>query len=200
VSWAQSRSAVAFGAVCNEVARVELHSGNGAVRQVPLVEGLFAVRARPGDQLYAVTASGGHVPVGAPAPAAPVPTAVFAGPRPVAQLNLLPPSGAGGAKSPAGKAQVVMIGSGRRGIVISARSMPANTRGDAYAVWLFSDKLHLVMLGFVNPGVGRNGRLSTAGGLPGDAASYRYILITLETSHSPRVPGRVVLEGSFAVR
>ncbi|MGZ4174088.1 MAG: hypothetical protein ACXVQR_06380, partial [Solirubrobacteraceae bacterium] len=113
--------------------------------------------------------------------------------RVVAQINLTTPTGA---KSPVGVAQVVKQGTST-GIIIVASGVPANTKQDAYAVWLFKPGGQAKILGFVNPGVGTTGRLQTAGGLPTDAAKYTQLLITRETQANPKTPGTTVLQGSL---
>jgi hypothetical protein len=49
----------------------------------------------------------------------------------------------------------------------------------------------------VNPGVGKNGRLETAGGLPSNAGRFKQLLVTLETTANPKSPGQIVLEGTL---
>jgi Sigma-70, region 4 len=117
-------------------------------------------------------------------------------PTVVAQINLKPPSGGG--KSEAGIAEVLKQGS-KKGIAIVAQHMPPNTRKppNAYAVWLYNSSNDAKLLGFVNPGVGKNGRLSTAGQLPTNASHFHKLIITLETTASPKTPGAVVLSGAF---
>ena len=113
------------------------------------------------------------------------------GSRPVAQINLTPPHT--GTKA-SGIAQVVKSGS-TYGIVIVADHIPPNGKTNAYAFWLYNSPSHVKLLGFVNPGVGKNGRLSTAGSLPPNALTYTRILITLEHNAQPRSPGRPILQG-----
>ena len=79
--------------------------------------------------------------------------------------------------------------------MIAADHIPPNGKTNAYAVWLYRSPSHLKLLGFVNPGVGTNGKLSTAGWLPSSVRGYTQILITLEHKAQPRSPGRVILEG-----
>lgn len=110
------------------------------------------------------------------------------------QVNLLNPSGS---KSTVGIADVLRKG-GTTAIAIVATGVPANTKHDAYAVWLANSATSALRLGFVNPGVGKNGRLQTAGGLPKTASRYKELLITLETHANPSTPGTIVLEGQFA--
>ena len=116
-------------------------------------------------------------------------------PTVVAQINLKPTSGSG---SEAGIAEVLKEGS-KKGIAIVAQHMQPNSRKppNAYAVWLYNSSSDAKLLGFVNPGVGKNGRLSTAGGLPTNAAHFHKLIITLETKASPKTPGAIVLSGAL---
>jgi Sigma-70, region 4 len=113
-------------------------------------------------------------------------------PQVVAQINLNPPSG-GGAK---GIAEVLRQ-QGKTGIAIVAQGLTPNTKKppNAYAVWLYNSPTDSHILGFVNPGVGSNGRLQTAGGLPTNASHFQKLLVTLETRANPKSPGTIVLEG-----
>lgn len=112
---------------------------------------------------------------------------------PVAQVNLRSPT----SSSTIGVAEVLKKGN-TTAIAIVAQGVPANTAHNAYAMWLYNSASDAVRLGFVNPGVGRDGRLRTAGGLPADAARFRELLVTLETHANPSAPGPIVLEGPFA--
>src|SRR5262249_31986689 len=87
------------------------------------------------------------------------PAAALTTPQVVAQINLLPQSHSNKA---AGIAEVLKEGS-TKGIAIVAQHMTPNaTRPpNAYAVWLYNSAGDAKLLGFVNPGVGKNGRLST---------------------------------------
>jgi hypothetical protein len=113
----------------------------------------------------------------------------------VAQINLTPPDPASKA---AGIAEVLKEGA-TDGIAIVAQKLAPNTTSppNAYAVWLYNSPTDAHRLGFVNPGVGSNGRLSTAGGLPSDAARYKELIVTLETTGTPKTPGTIVLRGAL---
>lgn len=113
--------------------------------------------------------------------------------KPVAQINLVSPTGS---KTTAGIAEVLKRGK-TNAVAIVGQGLPANTKHDAYAVWLYNSSTSAVRLGFVNPGVSSNGRLETAGGLPANAASYKQLLVTLETSSNPHSPGKIVLQGTL---
>jgi hypothetical protein len=115
--------------------------------------------------------------------------------RVVAQINLTPPKTGG--KS-AGIAEVLKEGA-NNGIAIVAQNVAPNTTKppNAYAVWLYNSPTDSHILGFVNPGVGTNGRLSTAGPLPANAAHFKQLIVTIETRANPKVPGTVVLQGAL---
>jgi len=113
----------------------------------------------------------------------------------IAEVNLLSPDPTLAHKT-AGIAQVVSDGN-ETGVVIVAQGMPANTRHDAYAVWLANAAGGSDFLGFVSKLVTSNGKLQTDGRLPANASRYSRLLITLETSAHPSSPGAIVLEGAF---
>jgi hypothetical protein len=113
----------------------------------------------------------------------------------VAQINLTP--AAAGSKA-AGIAEVLKEGASN-GIAIVGQNVTPNTTKppNAYAVWLYNSATDAHLLGFVNPGVGANGRLSTAGALPANAAHYKQLIVTLETKASQKVPGKIILQGTL---
>jgi hypothetical protein len=113
----------------------------------------------------------------------------------VAQINLTP--AVAGSKA-AGIAEVLKEGA-NNGIAIVAQNVTPNTTKppNAYAVWLYNSATDAHLLGFVNPGVGVNGRLSTAGALPANAAHYKQVIVTLENKASPKVPGKIILQGAL---
>ncbi|HWE15316.1 MAG TPA: hypothetical protein VG365_17460 [Solirubrobacteraceae bacterium] len=111
----------------------------------------------------------------------------------VAQVNLTPPHS--GSKA-AGIAEVLNEGS-RQGVAIVAQNVPPNSTKppNAYAVWLYNSPQDAQILGFVNPGVGSNGRLSTAGALPSNASHFKHLVVTVETTAKPKAPGMIILQG-----
>lgn len=119
------------------------------------------------------------------------------GARIVAQINLKPPSGQ---SSPVGIAEV-LTAQGQLGVAIAAQGLTANSKHppNAYAVWLYNSPADSKILGFVNPAVGSNGQLKTAGGLPTNASHYQKLLVTLETKSNPKTPGTIVLEGPLSL-
>jgi len=113
----------------------------------------------------------------------------------VAQINLTPPHT--GSKA-VGIAEVLDEGASQ-GVAIVAQNVPPNSKKppNAYAVWLYNSPTDAKILGFVNPGVGSNGRLSTAGALPSDAKHYKNLIITVETNAKPKTPGTIILQGTL---
>ncbi len=113
----------------------------------------------------------------------------------VAQINLLPPIA--GSKA-AGIAEVLKEGA-TDAIAIVAQDVPANTTHppNAYAVWLYNSPTDALRLGFVNPAVGKTGKLSTAGPLPANASHFKQLIITVETQAKPSKPGTIILQGAM---
>jgi hypothetical protein len=113
--------------------------------------------------------------------------------RLVAQINLLPT--VAGSKA-VGVVLVVKQGA-NTGIAIRAQNIPANGKHDAYAVWLYNSPADSLRLGFVTPGVGSSGILQAETLLPSNAARFKQILVTDETSSQPRTPGKQILRGTL---
>jgi hypothetical protein len=116
----------------------------------------------------------------------------------VAQINLSPPPTEKKSKA-AGIAEVLNEGS-TDGVAIVAQNVPPNSTKppNAYAVWLYNSPKDAKILGFVNPGVGKTGRLSTAGALPTNASHYKQLIVTKETTASPKAPGTIILQGALS--
>lgn len=110
----------------------------------------------------------------------------------VGQINLDPPSGTGSTK---GVALVVKDGSAY-GLIIEAQNVVPNNH-NAYAAWLSNSSTDSVRLGFVNPAVGKTGKLQVGTALPANASHYKELLLTVETQSAPKTPGTIVLEGAF---
>jgi hypothetical protein len=109
------------------------------------------------------------------------------------QVNLNSPSGA---KGRAGVAQVISEHS-TLAVLLVAQGMPANTKRNAYAVWLYNSSADSHLVGFVDARVGSSGRLETEGQLPANTSHYKHMLVTVETAQKPKGPGPIVLEGSL---
>ncbi|MDQ6803542.1 MAG: hypothetical protein M3065_00950 [Actinomycetota bacterium] len=130
-------------------------------------------------------------------PPSPIGPGFALSPRPGSPIKLVAQlafAASSGASRPAAVGQVIEQG-GRFGITIVGAGLPANSKRNAYAVWLTNGPRKAKLLGFVNPGVSKNGNLKTAGLLPQHAFRYHRVLITLETHAQPKHPGAVVLEG-----
>jgi Sigma-70, region 4 len=113
----------------------------------------------------------------------------------ISQVNLTPPSGQSKA---AGIAEVLRQGATNGVAIVAQHVTPNSTKPpNAYAVWLYNSPGDAHILGFVNPGVGKNGRLSTAGGLPSNASHFKQLIVTLETSGAPKTPGTIILQGKL---
>ena len=88
---------------------------------------------------------------------------------------------------------------GRWQIAVVAQHVPPNGRADAYAVWLHSEAGDDRLLGFVNPGVGRDRRIKTMGQLPGTVGCYQQVVVSRETTATPKHPRKMVLAGSIKI-
>jgi hypothetical protein len=109
----------------------------------------------------------------------------------VAQVNLNPPTSASTARGIAEFANKYS----RACVALLARGLNANTKRNAYAVWLYNAPTHAQLLGFVNPAVGHNGRARTEGFLPPHWRHFHQLVISLETSADPGRPHHIVLVG-----
>lgn len=115
----------------------------------------------------------------------------------LAQINLSASAAYSKAEGVVQVVQESLDGKVYTGMVIRASGLPANTKHNAYAVWLSNPGGGSKFVGFDGKLVKKNGILKTEGELPADATSYKRILITLETSAKPKTPGTVVLSGNF---
>jgi len=111
----------------------------------------------------------------------------------VGQVNLNPPSG--NSSTAKGVGLVVKDGNAY-GLIIEAQNVAPNNH-NAYAAWLYNSPTDSLRLGFVNPAVGKTGKLQVGSALPTNAGHYTELLLTLETQSNPKTPGTIVLEGPF---
>jgi hypothetical protein len=116
------------------------------------------------------------------------------GAKVITQINLSPSTA--GSKA-AAIADVLQEGTERE-VAIVGQDLPANTKHNSYEVWLYNSQSDAVSLGFVDPGVSANGKLSAAGPLPANASRYRKLVVTTETVAHPKTPGPIVLAGRIA--
>jgi hypothetical protein len=84
-------------------------------------------------------------------------------------------------------------------IELVGTGVPPNTAHDAYAVWLYNSPSDSRLLGFVNPGIKKNGVLRTLGPLPANSSRFKQLLVTRETQPKPRSPGTVILQGALSL-
>jgi Sigma-70, region 4 len=120
-------------------------------------------------------------------------TTTTAKPHVIATIIMTPPSGSGTER---GAAEIVTEGK-LTGVIVAAEHLTPNTKHNAYAVWLNTPGGASHLLGYVSPGVGKKGDLKTSGPLPSNVASYKQILITLETTTNTKTPGPTVLQGNL---
>jgi Sigma-70, region 4 len=99
----------------------------------------------------------------------------------------------------AGIAEIVVEGK-VTGVIVAADHLTPNTTHNAYAVWLSNPSGQSKLLGYVSPAVGKNGDLKTSGPLPSNVASYKEILVTLETTTDTKTPGPTVLSGPLSLK
>jgi hypothetical protein len=163
--------------------------GSGGSKKKPV-----AIASTP-STATSTPALGATTPAATPTTSATTTTSTSTAAKVVAQINLTPP--AAGSKA-AGIAEILREGT-TNGIAIVAQNVPPNTTHppNAYAVWLYNSPTDAKILGFVNPGVPQSGKLSTAGGLPANAAHYKELIVTTETSANPKAPGPVILQGTM---
>jgi hypothetical protein len=116
-------------------------------------------------------------------------------PKVQAQVNLTPPQDA-----PAKKAlAIVQIvdANGQEAVNAVSQGLPSTTKA-AYAIWVYASPSQAKLIGGFNQ-KDNNGHLVYQGALPKgfDITSYNEILVTRETSGSPKRPGRVYLRGDI---
>jgi hypothetical protein len=106
------------------------------------------------------------------------------------QINLTPP---GGGKKPLGVANLVSQ-DGQRALAVVGQELPASGH---YVLWVRNSSA-AKFLGFfpVVTGSGTaKGRLQGLVAAPSDLASYKEMLVTRETSSTPKEPSTIVLQG-----
>jgi Sigma-70, region 4 len=97
----------------------------------------------------------------------------------------------------AGAVEILQSGSKRAFYMIASQLPP--THGFYYAIWLYNSASSHEALSRA-PAVGSSGSFEGGSFLPENAASYKYILLTRETSSKPSAPSaHVVLGAQFSV-
>jgi hypothetical protein len=108
----------------------------------------------------------------------------------VAQINLTPTQPGSKAE---GIADVVRNGT-QRELAIVAQGLAPNTANNAYELWLYNSASDAKSVGF-GPVVGKSGKLAAAGTLPANAAHFKQLIVTVETTKAPKTPGTIVMQG-----
>jgi hypothetical protein len=167
----------------------------GAVAVVLIVVIAMIASGGSSSSSSSSTTSRAATPAASASTTAPTVSTTSTAAKVVAQINLLPPTA--GSKA-AGIAEVLKEGA-TDAIAIVAQNVPANTTQppNAYAVWLYNSPTDAFRLGFVNPAVGKTGKLSTAGPLPANASHFKQVIITVETQAKPAKPGTIILQGAM---
>lgn len=109
------------------------------------------------------------------------------------QINLTPP---GGGSKPLGVANVVSQ-SGKRALAVVGQDLPASGH---YVLWLSDGSSKVKFLGFFPVVTGKGddkGRLQGLVEAPSDLASYKQMIVSRETSSTPKAPTKVILKGSL---
>lgn len=110
------------------------------------------------------------------------------------QVNLNPVEGS----DDKGIAAVTLVAQGdQTAMVFQGQDIPANGRGDVYALWVITNE-NAARLGFT-PRVGNKGRLRFSGPVPEsvDLSQFDAMVLTRETERNPRTPGKVIIAGSL---
>lgn len=140
-----------------------------------------------------------HNVVYGPIPAFSYGATYYAGSRQLAQVlvpaGLVRLAAPPGASTATGQAAISTT-NGTTSMQISARQVPAGP--SHYDVWLYSNPGHEHFLGSrVGPAAWPHNTLYGNAALPANYRSYRRLLVTLQTSSKPTVPGKIVLEGNI---
>jgi sigma-70-like protein len=116
-------------------------------------------------------------------------------PKVQAQVNLTAPQGAPARKAVA-IVQIVEVDGTEAVNAVSQGLTPSNK--SAFAIWVYSSPSHAKLIGGFNK-KDKNGHLVYQGALPNDfdITGYSKILVTRETSGSPKQPGTVYLSGDI---
>jgi hypothetical protein len=112
-------------------------------------------------------------------------------PRPEAQVNLRGPRGS----KALGVAQIVST-QGQRAMALVAQGLAASPQG--YVVWLYNSATDVQRLGFTQA-VKANGRLSALAPLPSNAARFKQLVVSRETTKDPKTPSTIVLSGPLSL-
>jgi Anti-sigma-K factor rskA, C-terminal len=123
-------------------------------------------------------------------------TSTAAQPQVRAQINLTPPKN-GPAKKALAIVQIVDV-SGQTAVNAVSQGLPTSNKKAAYGIWVYTSPSQAKLIGGFDK-KDNNGHLVYQGALPKDLnlASYKEILVTLETSGAPTKPGTIYLRGAI---
>jgi hypothetical protein len=123
-------------------------------------------------------------------------TSTQAQPQVRAQINLTPPKGAP-AKKALAIVQIVDV-SGQTAINAVSQGLPTSNTKAAYGIWVYNSPSQAKLIGGFDKKDDK-GHLVYQGAVPKDVdvASYKEVLVTLETSGNPTKPGTIYLRGAI---
>jgi hypothetical protein len=123
-------------------------------------------------------------------------TSTQAQPQVRAQINLTPPKGAP-AKKALAIVQIVDV-SGQAAINAVSEGLPTSNTKAAYGIWVYNSPSQAKLIGGFDKKDDK-GHLVYQGAVPKDVdvASYKEVLVTLETSGNPTKPGTIYLRGAI---
>ncbi|HWT95565.1 MAG TPA: sigma-70 region 4 domain-containing protein [Solirubrobacteraceae bacterium] len=115
-------------------------------------------------------------------------------PKIEAQINLTAPEGRSSKLQ--GVAQVATQNN-QRAVALVAQGLPAASENRFYAVWLYSSPSKARRLGFPEQQPTNEGTLQTGFEWPKDAAEFKELVVSRESSAEPKAPTRIELRGAI---
>ena len=113
---------------------------------------------------------------------------------PVAAARLRPPPGAPAPKA-LGIAQFARQ-QGQTVLGVAAQDMPKAPRGSGYGVWMSGGSGQPLWLGYFSA-VNDRGQVGAQAVVPVSPSAYKTLLITLESTRTPKTPGKTYLSGAI---
>ncbi|MFM8762373.1 MAG: hypothetical protein ACKOFC_03770 [Solirubrobacterales bacterium] len=113
---------------------------------------------------------------------------------PVAAARLKPPPGA-----PAPKALGIAQFARQQGqtiLGVAAQDMPKTPKGSGYGVWMSGGSGEPLWLGYFSA-VNNRGQVGAQAVVPVSPSAYKTLLITLESTRTPKSPGKTYLSGAI---
>jgi hypothetical protein len=166
-------------------------SGSSSRRGGAILLGLIVVAGVVA--VIVILAGGGSSHPRSPTRTSGTSTTAAGSPKAEATIQMRAPAG-----SPATGAVEILSEGSKRAFYILAEHLPETT-GFFYAVWLYNSPSDALALSKAKP-VTKGHRLAGAALLPSNAAHFREILLTRETSTRPTTPGPIVLRGRLNLK